>query len=383
MTLPTLKQIGDAATRLVAPVPPEVADSLELLRYRSMQRQLPLLYTVMLVVVPLTMSVAFAGAPDAIRWGLPLCVMALCAMRLRWWHRQAQAAADVRVARLSSRRTILVAVAMALLCSVWTVLGWASSAPGERSFFPMFTALGTLSAAFCMSNSRGHALALLAVGLVPQIALLMLAGGRLDMIAAVILTVAGAFLDRLISQRHEQLIELLMLQTQMRVLAETDPLTGLANRRFLMQRLTAMLEGGDGVTVLLVDLDGFKAINDTHGHAAGDALLRVVAQRLAQAVGADGFAARLGGDEFAIVAAGHDEARAGALAGRLLTALLEPVTDGALRLRVGASLGYAAAPAGDRDRDALLHRADTRLYAAKRARLTAPAACVRGTVGAE
>lgn len=357
---------------MLVPVPTAVAEALDLLRYRSMQRQVPTLYCVMLFVVPLTMTIAFAEASPLVRWGLPAAIMLLSAVRLGFWLRRAKAEVDAQAARRIGRRTILIATVVAALCSAWTILGWLSSTSVDRSYFPMFTALGTLTAGFCMSSSRGHALSLLAAGLVPQVALLAMAGRHLDLVTAVILCAAGAFLVRLISQRHDQLVELLTLQLQMRDLADTDPLTGLANRRRVMQFLDQASAADWPVGVVLVDLDGFKPINDTHGHAVGDAVLCGVAQRLRRVAGEDALVARLGGDEFALVLRRCDAERVSALADGICESMVEPIALGALRVTVGASVGTALTGLGGTSMDALFQRADERLYAAKRARGPAP-----------
>jgi diguanylate cyclase (GGDEF)-like protein len=103
---------------------------------------------------------------------------------------------------------------------------------------------------------------------------------------------------------------------QTRVEARTDDLTGVANRRALMVDLDRALREGGDLSLLVVDLDRFKEVNDRYGHATGDALLRTAAARLRTVLPADALLARLGGDEFAIAVRG-DETEALALAGRV------------------------------------------------------------------
>ncbi|BCY12598.1 sensor domain-containing diguanylate cyclase [Actinoplanes sp. L3-i22] len=150
------------------------------------------------------------------------------------------------------------------------------------------------------------------------------------------------------------------LRERLRFQAGHDALTGLANRRQFTDRVRSA--GAAEVTVLLVDLNGFKQINDTYGHATGDAVLRHVAEQLLAATGAADLPARLGGDEFAVLV-GSGAGEAGEIAERLRSALARPTEIGGQRLAVGASIGVAAGRADQPDN--LLHLADLRMYADK------------------
>ncbi|WP_433223176.1 putative bifunctional diguanylate cyclase/phosphodiesterase [Dactylosporangium sp. CS-047395] len=142
--------------------------------------------------------------------------------------------------------------------------------------------------------------------------------------------------------------------------ATHDGLTGLANRALFRRRLGEQLERG-GATVLLVDLDDFKTINDSLGHDVGDDLLMAVAAVLRDATGADGLPVRLGGDEFAVLIS-EPTILGETLAQRILDAFAGPLSTH--RLLVHASIGIATAPAGT-TLDRLLRDADVAMYAAK------------------
>ncbi len=144
--------------------------------------------------------------------------------------------------------------------------------------------------------------------------------------------------------------------------ATSDALTGLANRAALDTRLE-LTDGGE--TLLFLDLDGFKEVNDELGHAAGDEVLVAVAGRLRACVGTDDLVGRFGGDEFAILLAGQlDEASACSVASRVLAALQEPIGVQGRRVVVDASIGIAL-PRPEQDADELLRNADRALYRAK------------------
>ncbi|MGY1987612.1 diguanylate cyclase domain-containing protein [Blastococcus sp. SYSU DS0669] len=159
-----------------------------------------------------------------------------------------------------------------------------------------------------------------------------------------------------------------LFEEELRRQATTDPLTGLLNRTAFNERLaaaTADADPGACPGVLFVDVDDFKAVNDTLGHAAGDELLLAVAARLSADVRGEDVVARLGGDEFALLLADADGSRLRDVADRLLTALREPVRVGSRTITVTASIGGALGGAGCTAEE-LLHRADTAMYAAKR-----------------
>jgi diguanylate cyclase (GGDEF)-like protein len=150
-----------------------------------------------------------------------------------------------------------------------------------------------------------------------------------------------------------------------------DALTGLPNRSQLMlkagQALAAGSRDGRRTALLLLDLDGFKGVNDTAGHHAGDALLQAVGGRLLDSVRDDDLVSRLGGDEFAVLLTRDpDEAAAAATAGRIHRRLLEPYLIEGLSLSIGASVGIALFPDDAGDVAALMRGADAAMYRAKR-----------------
>jgi diguanylate cyclase (GGDEF)-like protein/PAS domain S-box-containing protein len=152
--------------------------------------------------------------------------------------------------------------------------------------------------------------------------------------------------------------------------ATHDPLTGLANRRLLMVRLRQVIAAStvsaEQFAVLFLDLDGFKQVNDTHGHAAGDELLRIVAARLRRVVRAQDVVCRIGGDEFACMIGGMDDpVQLTRLADKMIDAVSKPCTVGPLHLMVEASMGIATCPADGRNSELLLDCADQAMYAAK------------------
>ena len=160
------------------------------------------------------------------------------------------------------------------------------------------------------------------------------------------------------------------LNIELERLATTDSLTGLANRRAFRERVTLELKrldryGGEAC-LMMMDLDHFKAVNDSYGHDAGDAVLRAVAQRVSGQLRETDTFGRLGGEEFAVLAAGTPVEQGAMVAHRLLSSVREqPVIWNGLEIAVTTSIGMTALRAGDGSIDAALARADQALYASK------------------
>jgi diguanylate cyclase len=350
--------------RLWPAVPCDVRDDLALLRLGRLRAQVPLLYITTILVVMASMSAADPRASFAIKYGMPMTIVMLSAARLGWWLTQHRDIVVPEQARAMTLRTTAIAAFICALSSSWTVMSWLDSVPGQRTYYPMFMAIGALAGAFCLSSVRFATLALLVVGVLPVIAALVIAGNHMDMIAGGVVLLASLFLMQMIQQQHSQIVDLLRLQRGMRTLAETDALTGLPNRRALYDLLIVALGQPARTGVALLDLDGFKPVNDAHGHATGDRLLCEVAHRLDAVCGTSARAFRQGGDEFAIMMENADPASMAALASALLVSLAVPFAIDGHRLSIGASVGTALSRADDSG-DSLIARADTRLYAAK------------------
>ena len=154
--------------------------------------------------------------------------------------------------------------------------------------------------------------------------------------------------------------------------AHHDALTGLANRALFNEIVDHQLaicgRAGTRLAVLYVDLDGFKAVNDTHGHATGDQLLCAVAVRLKNGIRSSDLAARLGGDEFAIVLVNTGMEAAAAVADKLADSVSMPYPIGQLTIEISASIGIAGYPDSGRSSEALLQSADRTMYTAKSGR---------------
>lgn len=152
--------------------------------------------------------------------------------------------------------------------------------------------------------------------------------------------------------------------------ANYDMLTGLPNRRFFFERLEHIVEHTQDMqkfAVLYIDLDGFKTINDTHGHQLGDKVLVEVGNRLSRCIRETDFVARLGGDEFAVITSNFEShTKVEQFAKRVHSVLQENIDIGTLPCSVNASIGVAIYPDDGLDSETLLRSADAAMYEVKR-----------------
>lgn len=177
--------------------------------------------------------------------------------------------------------------------------------------------------------------------------------------------------QNVLARARDQLTATRADEQHARHLASHDSLTALPNRSCFQERLEHALADPElrrqGLALLYLDLDGFKAVNDEHGHDAGDELLRIVAARLARSVRADDMVSRVGGDEFACLLADvPSREQLSHLACKMFDAVSAPMKIGQLKLTVRASIGIAVCPTDGASAEALLKSADNAMYRAKR-----------------
>jgi diguanylate cyclase (GGDEF)-like protein len=162
------------------------------------------------------------------------------------------------------------------------------------------------------------------------------------------------------------------LEVELRRMAHHDYLTGLPNRLLFNDRLAQAIirskRNSRSLALMYIDFDHFKSINDTHGHAAGDAVLKAFAVRVSSSIRASDTLARLGGDEFALIAEGvNGKPEAEIVGRRIVISMSQPIVIEATEIRVGTSIGIALSDPARTDEGELLRHADRALYAAKEA----------------
>ena len=205
---------------------------------------------------------------------------------------------------------------------------------------------------------------------IEDVARIILDAGIEHMVSGFIITREKRYLG--MGNGYDLLNEIILLkQKHLFGLAHFDQLTGLPNRTLLLDRLKQAISGFNrtsrSVSLLLIDLDGFKPVNDTYGHSVGDRLLREVGNRLLSCLREGDTASRMGGDEFVIILTDSDIDRAITVASRVLDVLREPYEIGKKTISdISASIGIAVYPEHADEMDSLLSAADDAMYVAKR-----------------
>ena len=358
-------------------------------RYRALQRQIPLLYTVALTNF-IGLHLATGGQLDSL-WSPVSLLVAFVLVRLAHWLRtQSRTLAHKAMVR-ELRRTWCYALLVSGGFSTWALHLLAIGDPAQDSQVALFGSLAAVGCAYGLSSFPAAArLPLLFLGLPIAISLLFSGdaarvgmGLSLGLVILFILRLLGihnaAFTQLVLSRsdiaaererarRAEKLAK--AEKARAKLMADRDPLTGLANRRAFLRalgrRAGAIARTGGRFALAVIDLDGFKPVNDTFGHATGDALLQQIGGRLSGAAGRAVLVARTGGDEFALLLPRARSAEAARATGaRICAALQEPFEVEGREFRISGCCGLAMLQPGDCNVAEALIRADTALYRAK------------------
>jgi diguanylate cyclase len=347
-------------------VPDEIRPALQQAQFESVRSQVPMLLSVAALNTIIIMATcAHDGLPLGHYAWMSLIVL-YCVVRIAFWIRRTSRPVEPHEIPRLLRMNVGASLIMITLLGTATTYTFVAGTFSSDLLIPMSLGFGATSIAHCLYTLRPAAIGTVIMGLLPS-SVAMLAVGSFDakMLGLAMLSV-GLLMIRFVAAQYNQLIISLHLEKQNRDLAYTDALTGLANRRAVMEILGSP-EIGVGFGVALLDLDGFKSVNDNMGHQAGDTLLQHVGQRLSAALDAGDRVGRLGGDEFIVIfknLTGTEDISARSTA--ILAALCQPINIGDSRIPVAASLGHALHLQDGDSADALLLHADKALYAAKR-----------------
>ncbi len=354
-------------------------------QFRSFSHQMPLLY-IILVLNAFALMVDFYQPDHLVKtFVVPLIICVIGLVRAQWWWRQdgATTLPDPEIAS-QIRRTCALAVMMTLAFEAWGFWIYDLGDAYARGHLTFFLALTQVSCVFCLMTMRAAAMRVALASTLTFVVYFSFVDDGKMLVEAVVLFFVGAgmmvvtyrfnldFANLIRSQRNLRMrqAETEKLSEENRRIAFTDALSGLPNRRKLLSFLASLEARSDTqidtLAIIFIDLDGFKDINDAHGHHAGDILIKSISARLIKICPEQALLARVGGDEFAIlINMPGATAQAAQLAERIGEEIALPVLVERHVLQVGASIGIASNAGGAVDANELLRRADTAMYHVK------------------
>jgi diguanylate cyclase (GGDEF)-like protein len=358
---------------------------------QAFSRQIPLIYFMLIVN---TLAVAITHVRIAPAWlsiYIPVALCLLCIARcVRWWNRRHQVLA-VDQAAPEMRKLIRIAGLFGCAFSGWSLLLFPYGTAFEQSQVAFYMATTLVGCAFCLMHVRAAAMLLLSVATLSFSGFLVYTRSPVFVAMAIDMTLVGIALAVVIQLYYRTFAGVVHAQRELQAsqqktqrlsddnfrLASIDSLTDLPNRRSFFASLRAMseqaLSTGDGFNVGLIDLDGFKQVNDVYGHACGDFVLQEVGLRLLALAEPGLFFARLGGDEFGILVQYKlSNERLVELGQRICDALTRPYRIAGNVAELSGTIGWAAFPEAGATVEQVFERADAALYVGKENRRGTP-----------
>lgn len=352
-----------------AHVSADVRNELLQTEYTQVRRQVPALYAT-IAVANIATTVTIHSIQPSGYWIIAPAILTLVIVgRLFLWARRRNQPVTIEEVKSHVKGTNITAIVLGIVAGFWTMQTFLAAPETLRIVIPICTLLAAFAVVNCLASLRFAATTVLGFGVFPVIGAMLLSGEKIYLAVGSCALVVSLLQLRLIAERYRHNLSSIELQHQMRHLANTDMLTQLPNRRAFFAQVEEVLQRENGTrsfAIGLLDLDGFKQINDRLGHLAGDELLQAVANRLHSGADARTAFGRIGGDEFAIL---FDVAepleQVSARATGIMASLAEPCTISGRRVAISASLGLAQFPGDGRTIEELFLAADKALYAAK------------------
>ncbi|RYB06353.1 EAL domain-containing protein [Lichenibacterium ramalinae] len=350
----------------------------------ALQKQVPVLFLLLGTNVLALAFTHYGVSPDALTLYVPGVLLPVCVQRGVAWTRFDVPAMSDDVIRRQLRRSFCTVAVLGAAFTAWALALAPYGDAYARTHVAFFMSITVIGCVFCLMHLRSAALVLTVIVTVPFLAVFLRSGNTV-LVAIALNFALTTVIMVIIMYRHfgefSALIRsrraLAKLSDENSRIAFLDALTGLANRRSFFRDLATLIEAaasdGRSFALGMIDLDGFKPVNDVYGHGAGDLVLVEVGRRLVEVLGPDAKLARLGGDEFAFILSGEHGPDAMAAAGRSVCDAIEaPIALPAGLARIAASVGYAVFPDMAGTREQLIERADYALYYAKEHRRGRP-----------
>lgn len=352
------------------PVAADIRNRLQHAQFDSVQKQVPMLLSVAALNTIIIMAVCVHDGLPLITYGWMALLVIYCVVRIFIWRQRLSKPLETIDIPKLLRWNIGTSLAMITGLGIATAWTFLLGTFGSQLLIPMSLGFGSLSIAHCLYTLRPAAVGTVVMGIVPSSLVMIIFGGFEAIMLGIAMLSVAVLMIRFVAEQYDQLLDSLNLELTNWRLANTDALTGIANRRAIMTELE-FLEGRAGkgqiFAIALLDLDGFKQINDKLGHHVGDEILRYVATCLVRSVSSLDMVGRLGGDEFIILLSGiNNPSDMEARTALLLANLCQQTIIEGHHINVGASLGYAIYGRQGTSRSELLQAADMALYCQKR-----------------
>ncbi len=355
------------------------ADNHELVaaQFAAFSRQVPLVYFIVSVNSIALAATHFNFAPASLTLVFPGILVTACLVRCLVWMRRRNCAIPPAAAARSLRATVLLGGALGFAFFVWALSLFPYGDAARQGHILFFVGITVVSCMFCLMYVRPAALFLTGTVIAPFVVFLLTSGEAVHVaigINLLLVTIAMVYVLIVGSTQFAAMIngqiETRRLSNENFRLANIDSLTELPNRRQFFARLAAIAARahatGHRFVVGVLDLDGFKAVNDLYGHGIGDGVLKQVGQRLLALADDTHFIARLGGDEFGIIVdAVLTPEEILAVGSRVCSVFILPFLISNIIAKVGGSVGFAIAPDAGTTAEVLYERADYALYHAK------------------
>nr|WP_294850264.1 diguanylate cyclase [uncultured Sphingomonas sp.] len=357
---------GGWLSPFVGAVPGSIRKPLLIQQAQRFHQSLPLLCLVV-AANALAMMVAVLGdLPAWQQFGPPFVIVSTCLAGLLFWARRSPARTAEGAAR-QMRHAVVAAAVLGPIAGLWCVNAFDETDRYYCMVAPVFIGIASLVSATCLLNVPRAALVAI-IGTITPIVIKMGLYDNLGVRAmAAMMVVVSVMQALIVTSKFNETVRTLSMQDELERLSHTDPLTGIGNRRAFMAALEDRIAEGRPSLLLMLDLDGFKDANDTHGHHVGDAILTGVAARLRLMMPGALSVARLGGDEFALLVDANElPLSAAALDQAIRDAIAAPFRlDTTAVAWIGTSVGAAHYPKDADKAAALMRVADKRLYADK------------------
>ncbi len=353
------------------------SDELAREQFRALSKLIPVMYSILLINSLFMAFAVWEGAGALLTFSFPAVAAPLMVLRLVMWRKRAKSNHELPIAviRKTLWGNVAAAAIMAILLGTWAVAIISAAPPEYYSYIPLFTILSMITCSYCLKALPAATHAVIITGTFYIVIAMVMTGDAMMISMAANMTVITGLIVYMVSLEFNQLRHLVDSRSKMiaqrsdaQRLANRDPLTDMPNRRAFLDALHLQKNSSPGaqVAVVMIDMNGFKPINDTYGHAAGDQILVNMGKCLTAIVGKSGIVARLGGDEFAVLFTNDEDAVwVYQCVEQMVQEIHKPVILGQHEVRMGAAFGIAHEPYIPDDPMVLIQQADIALYEAK------------------